>query len=360
MYSRIRHPDKVSPSALDDYLEAGWRCTGQSIYTAHFMRFPPDSSGRIYSTMPTRLPLQGYRFRKSLRKLWRKNEKHFTWEAGQPFQFDEAAQQVHQAYGRAFPDRTLADEEVYRSRPSGPFTFDTREIRVYDAGKLVAFSLFNLGERSLYSSQGIYQPDYGRYSLGFFTMLLEISYAQSQGISHYYPGYVVPGYEEFDYKHRVGPLEYYELSSGSWKPFATLEEGEVPINRMWQELRKLQGQLQQRGVESHLAEYAWFDIRFYEKRSLPFLEMPVVLVVQSDRPKRYTPVLSFCPESLRFRLVNGKFFGMGVHHLPAYKQVLAERPRIISYPIAALEPKAEGLRLEDAVQQLCGRRARGA
>ena len=39
-----------------------------------------------------------------------------------------------------------------------------------------------------------------KYSLGFYTMLLEIDFGIKSGAEYYYPGYVVPNYFKFDYK----------------------------------------------------------------------------------------------------------------------------------------------------------------
>lgn len=348
MYSRIRYPEKVAPAELDDYLEAGWRCAGQAIYTAHFMRFPANAEGRIYSTLPTRLPLRGYQFKKRLRKLWRRNHRLFRIDVGQPFVFDEAAQQVHRRYEQAFPDRGLADEGEYREKPHGPFTFGTRSVRVYDGEQLVAFSLFNVGQRSIYSSQGIYDPAYGKHSLGFFTMLAEIQYGLAHGLSYFYPGYVVPGYGEFDYKLRVGDMEYYDLSGGRWHAYADLTEEQVPINRMRKGLQDLQQRVKQHGESAHLAEYALFDIRFYEELSLPFVEHPLVLLCSSTRPRRYCPLAVLCPETWRYDILNAKFFGLGVHHLPAYQAILRERPALIREPMAAMATLAKGLNLKEA------------
>ena len=46
-----------------------------------------------------------------------------------------------------------------------------------------------------------------------------IEWALERGMDYYYPGYVVPGFEEFDYKHRVGELEYLDIRRRAWRPF---------------------------------------------------------------------------------------------------------------------------------------------
>ncbi|MCB9293514.1 MAG: GNAT family N-acetyltransferase [Lewinellaceae bacterium] len=104
---------------------------------------------------------------------------------------------------RAVPRRAIRDAEDVLSNGKGRLVLDTREVEIYDGANLAAFSFFDVGRQSMYSKQGIYDPAYQKYSLGFFTMLVEIGYALERGCEYYYPGYVVPGNQEFDYKHRV-------------------------------------------------------------------------------------------------------------------------------------------------------------
>lgn len=337
MHSRIRYPDRVSQSELDDYLQAGWRCTGQAIYTSHFMRFPPETGGRIFSTIPTRLCVKGYSFRKSLRKIYRKVHQNFRVETGDPLVWDQDMEAVHSAYQSQFPDRPLADLETYQQKPNGPFTFETRCIKVYAGKELVAFSVFNLGQDSLYSSQGIYAPEWGKYSLGFFTMLEEIMYARETERSYFYPGYVVPGYPEFDYKKRIGELEFYLLQLQDWVPEKDIAEVDIPLNNIKRALTELRGQLQEAGIHSHLMEYALFDIRFFDDRPLPFLEFPLVLLIGTPDPARYCPVAVFSPEQQTYTIANIKFFGFGVHHVPTYHKIMKMKPVTVSFPIAVLE-----------------------
>ena len=71
--------------------------------------------------------------------------------------------------------------------------FDTREVRVWNGDRLVAFSWFDLGRESVQSLIGVYEPSMARQSLGFYTMLLEVQHALEQGLRFHYPGYVLPG-----------------------------------------------------------------------------------------------------------------------------------------------------------------------
>jgi len=143
-------------------------------------------------------------------------------------------------------------------------------------------------------------------------------------------------------------MEYYDLSSDAWHPYSELKEEAVPINRIRRGLEEVQNQLSQGGVASHLAEYALFDIRFYETAGLPFVEHPLVLLCDSRQPRRYSPVVVRCPRSWQYDVLNVKFFGLGVHHLPTYRAILRERPPLIREPMAAMKVLAEGLKQEEA------------
>lgn len=341
MFSRIRYPDHLSHELLDSYLEAGWRCMGQAIYTSHFMYFPTYGGKEIYSTIPTRLPLKGYTFRKSLRKIYRKVHQQFKVVTGHPASFDKDKERVNDYYAALYSDKAITDPKEYLDNGTGSQTFDTREVSVYDGDQLVAFSYFASGAKSIYSKQGIYDPAYQKYSLGFFTMLEEIAYAQQEGKQYYYPGYVVPAYPEFDYKHRVGPLEYYELSTEQWKPFSSLETANIPINYMRNKLLALQEQLAQQGIISNLSYYRHFDIRFYDRRPFPFMEYPILLTIQSSSPADVCPIAVFDPCSLQFNLYNCRFFGSSDEHADIYRYLITYQPQNCNFHVAIFDTYAE-------------------
>lgn len=325
---------------------------GQAIYTSHFMFFGPENDKRVFSTLPTRLPLQGYQFSRSQRKLWRRNETAFRIEVGAPARYDEEKQQVNQAYARQFPNRAISDYKDVLSNGNGRMALDTREVKIYDGDKLAAFSFFDVGHRSMYSKQGIYDPAYHKYSLGFFTMLAEVSYGLERGFNWYYPGYVVPGNREFDYKHRIGPLEYYELKSATWKPISQLRGQDIPINYLRSRLGEIQEALHRQGVNSKLFDYRYFDIRFYDSRPYPFLEFPCFLLPDSKNKESTCPVTVFDPILMTFHIYNCRFFGLGVDHLSAYQQALRSSWPVFNIPIAVFDILHESCSMEEAQDAL--------
>lgn len=352
MFSRIRYPEKVSPEELDDYLAAGWRCMGQAVYTSHFMFFGQEGKKQVYSTIPSRLPLEGFQFSKSQRRLLRRNEALFRIEVGATAAYGEDKQRVNSLYARQFPRHAINDANDILSNGNGRMALDTREVRIYDGERLVAFSFFDRGSRSIYSKQGIYDPAYHRYSLGFFSMLAEVQYAREQGLRYYYPGYVAPGNPEFDYKHRLGALEYFELKSACWKPFHQLREEDIPVNCLRRQLRELQQELSGQGIAARLFDYRFFDIRFYDNRPFPYLEYPCFLLSGSANMESLCPVAVFDPIKMSFHLYNCRFFGFGVEHLSAYEQALRARWPVFKIPVAVFDILQEECSREEAQDAL--------
>ena len=82
------------------------------------------------------------------------------------------------------------------------------EIAVYDGAELIAASYIDVGDRSMASILCIYSQKYKKYSLGIYTMLLEIDLAKRLGLDYYYPGYVLDQPSAFDYKLLLGPCEW--------------------------------------------------------------------------------------------------------------------------------------------------------
>lgn len=352
MFSRIRYPEKLAPEELDAYLAAGWRCMGQAVYTSHFMFFGPEGRKKVYSTIPSRLPLKGYAFSKSNRRLWRRNEKAFRIEAGGPAVYGEDKRRVNSRYARQFPRRAISGGGDVLSNGQGRLALDTREVKIYDGNKLAAFSFFDMGRKSMYSKQGIYDPAYSKYSLGFFTMLAEIRYALDSGLNYYYPGYVVPGNPEFDYKHRVGPLEFFELKSATWHPYSQLRDEDIPINYSRRRLQELQQSLEKKGIRSKLFDYRFFDIRFWDNRPYPYLEFPCFLLSDSSDKESLCPVTVFDPMQMVFHIYNCRFFGLSTNHLSSYRQALQASGDVLNLPVAVFDIIRESAGAEEVLGAL--------
>ena len=184
--------------------------SGQYIYTVRFLNI----DGQLYFPVRIRLRLKGYEFRKSLRKVWNKNQ-CFKTVIRKAF-ISPTKEELYQKFITRF-DSYISPTLLESLQEGGDSTiYDTYEAAVYEGKKLVAVSFFDLGETSMASIMGVFDPAYSKYGLGFYTMLAEISYGKEKGFSYYYPGYIIPGYPKFDYKLRIGKVEYYDADEDVW------------------------------------------------------------------------------------------------------------------------------------------------
>lgn len=298
MFALKHYPQRISGRELDIYLLRGWYRMGQNIFTTHFLCFGRD----FYSAIWIRQDLQGYRFRKSLRKILRKNDQAFQVYA-RPALINTEREQLFQLYRRNFPGvlaPTLLD-----ALQDGGFTniFNTYEIAIYDQDQLVGLSYFDLGEASAASITGIYHPDYQQQSLGFYTMLREIQFCQEQGIRYYYPGYVVPGYARFDYKARIGEVEYFDLANHSWRPYHELQPEDIPIRQMEVRLGELAQVLQADGWSPQIKYYPLFEANLFGYWHLPYFDYPLLLLLQTDAAQHRYDLLVYDPRTALYQLL---------------------------------------------------------
>lgn len=273
MFAEKNYPEIMSPEELDQYLSKGWYRMGQTIFTTHFLSF----GDQFYSAIWVRLSLRGYSFRKSLRKIFRQNNSRFRTEIRRA-SIDEEKEVLYQKYKTTFPGvlapslkDSLLDGEDFN-------VFNTLEITIYDGNKLVALSFFDIGRESAASIIGIYHPDYNKYSLGFYTMLLEIQFCMESNKRFYYPGYVVPGYPRFDYKLRIGEVSYLDLHAYEWLPMNQLTKSQIPINLMTDKLEEIKTVLHQKNIPCKLLNYPLFEANLFGFWKAPYFDFPIFLL----------------------------------------------------------------------------------
>lgn len=276
MFSEKHYPMEVKGRDLDTYLARGWYRMGQSIFTTHFLCFGSE----FYSALWIRTELPNYTLRKSLRKLHNKNKKIFTIKYGVAAMTPEK-EALYRKYKVHFPaplspslKESLLDLEERN-------IFDTHEVCVYDEDRLVACSFFDVGEESVASILGIYDNDYASYSLGLYTMVLELIYSKEKGFKYYYPGYVVPGYSRFDYKLRIGDVSYFHMKSNSWRPFTEDSKWETPLREMQNRLKKVQELLAEHQIKTVFKYYPMFEANLVSFSLTTYFDYPLLLSLDS-------------------------------------------------------------------------------
>ena len=279
MFTEKNFPTAISGEELDAYLANAWYRMGQSIFTCHFLFFEES----LYSPVWTRLPLKGYTFRKSLRKIIHRNQQEFR-TVFRPAVLDEEKERLFQVYRTNFKGRLSATlkESLQDNRDFNIYA--TYEVAVYHGSRLVAFSFFDLGRKSLASIKGVYDPAYAPYSLGLYTMLAEIQYGLDQDFDYFYPGYVVPGYNRFDYKLRIGKpeeIEYYDLKLRRWRPNNLFREDQLPVRVLTGKLGEPVQALSIMGIPAQVLYYPAYEAHVFGFSNERFLESPLFIHIFS-------------------------------------------------------------------------------
>ncbi|MFT5679798.1 MAG: arginyl-tRNA--protein-N-Asp/Glu arginylyltransferase [Myxococcota bacterium] len=299
MHIEMHHPERIAPEALDHYLGRGWYRMVQSIFTCRFVMM----GGDLHSALWIRLDLSDYRFRKGLRKLMRRNARQFQITC-EPASLDPEAEALFQRYRANFQGELSESLRDSLYGDSGRVIYNTWRFSIRDEGRLVALSFFDLGEDSMQSVMGIYDPDYSQHSLGFTTMLLEIEYGIQAGIRYFYPGYVSPGYPAFDYKLRIGDVEWYEPDQERWLPWPTVVPDALPAAKIKTALAEVQAALDGVEVENRLRMYPPYRVASLDRRLELCLKEPLFVECHPRRQDSFCMLITydFLTESYQLEL----------------------------------------------------------
>jgi leucyl-tRNA---protein transferase len=201
----------ITLSQLDALLADGWRHFGQHFFRYNFGIY----EDRIERVIPLRIRLGGLALSKSQRRTLRRN-------AGLDVSFSPPSinPELHELFARhKLRFRSGIPDNIYDFIPRGDSPTHLYQINVLDAGRLVAASFFDVGETSVSSIYGIFDPDESTRGLGIFTMLKEIEFARDNGKTLYYHGYAYEGESYYDYKKRFNALEAFDWR-GEWHAFS--------------------------------------------------------------------------------------------------------------------------------------------
>lgn len=272
MFTEIYQPKKLTAQALDRFLERGWFRMGQMIFTCHLLCF----HDKLYSTVWTRLNLEEFKLKKRLGKLIRKNNSKFEIKVRKAI-FDEEKETLYQLHSKRF-EGYIADTLVESLHGEERFNiYNTYEVAIYDGDRLAAVSFFDIGFNSLASIMGLFHPEYSSYSLGMFTMLMEIQFGIEQEKKYYYPGYVVPGYKRFDYKLRIGDVEFYHTKSEKWLPYEEIKFEELPAENLKNQLLKVQEELDKENIPYRQILYPLYDKKLFGLKEEETVRSPILI-----------------------------------------------------------------------------------
>jgi leucyl-tRNA---protein transferase len=192
---KIYYPEKMNGKELDNFLEMGWYRMGQSIFTTHFI-MPED---KMYRVFWLRYNLKNIALSKSQQRV--KNGNRQFNVSVKPAKITDEIEKLYADYKTSV--NFLAAESVrhwlFGDQPPSD-VFDTQLIEIRDKDKLIAVGIYDQGAESIAGIMNFYHPDYKRFSLGKYLIMLKIELGQHRNIQWYYPGYIVYKRPEFDYK----------------------------------------------------------------------------------------------------------------------------------------------------------------
>jgi len=210
------HAEQVPPGGMDALWADGWRHFGP-----HFFRYSlMEHQGELHTVVPLRVELAGFEPTKSQRRVLRRNA-DLSVEIG-PAVVTAEAQGIFERHKARFSENVPENLAVFLSERPAEVPCECLQMRCLLGENCVAVSYFDVGATSISSVYAVFEPEEGWRSLGIFTLLREMEWARSRGLSLAYPGYATTGSTHYDYKKQFRGLRGYDWASRSWQPWEAL------------------------------------------------------------------------------------------------------------------------------------------
>ena len=210
-------PESIDGHALDQLLAFGWYRMHQTLFTCshigandehrvHWLRYDIGQTKRHASHQRIRRMNKSFQFTIQPTGSIEKEAIELYDRYYATIDFDGAGSIQQCLWGDEDPASTI---------------FDTKCVSIFDQSKLIAVGYFDCGHKAAASILHSYHPDYKRYSLGKYLILLTLDYLRTNDYRYYYPGYVVEDLNKMDYKLFLGKdqAEYFKPKTLSWESF---------------------------------------------------------------------------------------------------------------------------------------------
>lgn len=198
---------QVDQDLMDQFLEAGFRRSGSFLYRTN--------CDGCQSCEPSRVDVSRFRWSRSFKRVLKKGDACLKVEFGQPA-VDPTRLQLLNKH-RSERELSLTggplDETDYRSFLMETCC-DTREMAYYLEDKLVAVATIDLASRSLSAVYCYFDTDHHKLSLGTYSILKQIEFAQQTARQYVYLGMYVAANSHLNYKARFLPQQ--RFVGGNW------------------------------------------------------------------------------------------------------------------------------------------------
>ena len=156
----MEEPFRLSPEELDDYWANGWDRDAEYVFRQNITLL----HDQVCSVVPLRVPLSKYKHSKSQRKVLKKCA-DFQVEI-KPMELNPAKEQMYRKHRMRFREYVRSTLTDFFYRYTGKNNFPTWEINIFHEQRLIAASFLDVGDTSVYSIYGMFDPEYQEYSLG--------------------------------------------------------------------------------------------------------------------------------------------------------------------------------------------------
>lgn len=198
---------------IEDYWEKGWESGFTEFNRSNFDVY----NDRYVQTFPTRFKLSEFTLTKSLRRVLNKNKDLKT--IVRPLRITDAKEKLNSEYYKLrhdSPNRSSLSKiyDYIKYYPS-----DLTELCVFKDDRLIACTIFEVGNDSVFGSLCFWDMNESRRSLGILTVLLEIKYALGKNMKYYYLGQYYKQNPNYQYKTRFSGLQLFNWESFTWVDF---------------------------------------------------------------------------------------------------------------------------------------------
>lgn len=200
--------DQVEPEAMDRLWAEGWRHFGE-----YFFR---HSQTRSQTVLPLRVRLAGFVLRRSQERVLKKNQD--IQLKLQPAFVNVQVEALFARHKTRFSHSIPQSIYNFISRHPAHIPCRCHSLTLYHQGRLVGISYLDEGVQATSSVYQCFDPDLSRRSLGILMIVHSILLSRAWGKAYYYPGYAYLEPSEYDYKKRLGALEYFDWR-GNWLEF---------------------------------------------------------------------------------------------------------------------------------------------
>jgi len=196
----------IAKSDLDNLLAEGWRKFGPYFFV--------PSCHECTACIPIRLDLSRVILSQSQRRIIKKNL-DLRVVSG-PLNFRPEIFDLYMEFQRARFNKTENDVELFYQSFYLVSKYGN-QIEYFDQERLVGVGFVDVTDTGMSSVYFFWKPQEYKRSLGIFSILREIEFAQDLQLKFYYLGYALEGLPSMSYKFQFKPHQLYNWKLRQWE-----------------------------------------------------------------------------------------------------------------------------------------------